>query len=393
MVQTICVYLFLLLSMMFLVSPRVKLKVTLSGKYFRAYDLSLLLAMLIFAVTFGMRYGVGVDHLGYLERYLFYQNNPMPWIFKHYQIGFQKGSELIAKLGVHYWLYFAFWAFIQVYFILYTFKRNQRDVLPFLVLTFIIGGMALSFMNLIRQAIAFAIFVFSVEFIHKHKPVKHYLLLLLAFSFHKSAIILMPIYLMFRYKKTPYFNRIWFQLLLLGISLFILSQNYIKDIFLMLINIADNIGYGNYVAILDSEKEHLLFSLTRSRGIGFYIIVLLNVIFIANSNRLKKYFSNGYFSKIYDLYFVGVVYGYICNGSIVLLRPNYYFGGFTFIIAAYTLLFCYKHLKENRNNVLLFITLLSLYLLLFVAIIYRMDDNTYRFIFFWQEHLFYLKNL
>lgn len=392
MVQTIIVYLFLLLCMVFLVSPRVKLRVTISSRFFRSYNLSIMIALLIFAIIFGMRYGVGVDHLGYLRNYVQFQNEGKYWVFNNLEVGFGMISKLFGELGIHYWVYFAFWSFLQAFFLFYALKRNQESILPFLAITFILGGTALSFMNGIRQQLAFCIFVFSIEFIKNHKPLKYYILILLASFFHFSALILLPIYPLIRFRKKPYFNRIWLQFILLGISLFLLYLNFIEEIFFGLSKIITFFGYGRYMDILSLGKEHLLFSLTRSRGIGFYIIVLLNIILIASSNKLKDYFSNGYFSKIYDLYFIGVIYGYICNGSIVLLRPNYYFGGFTFIVAAYTLLFFYKHQKGSRNNILLFITLMSLYLLLFAAIIYRMDENTYRFIFFWQEHLFHLKN-
>ena len=129
----------------------------------------------------------------------------------------------------------------------------------------------------------------------------------------------------------------------------------------------------------------------RRRGIGFYLILLQNIILIAYSNKLKAYFSNGYFSIIYDLYIIGVIYGYISNGSIILTRLNYYFNGFNFIVAAFTLTFLFNKLRLHLNNWIIFLLLTAIYILIFIGLIYRIDENSYRFIFFWQESLYYLK--
>lgn len=392
MIQTLLVYLSLLFCMVFFVLPGVKLRFTLSSRYFNIHNISIVLASLIFAVIFGLRYGVGVDHIGYMERYISYQSGDMWWAFLHYQPGYRFIAELFANLGFHFWIYFAFWAFLQVFFILWAIRRNQKEILPFLIFSFILGGTAFSYMNLIRQAISVSFFIFSIEFIYKRKLLLYYLLIIIAFYFHQSALILVPIYFIFRFKKSFYFKRIWIQYILLGISLFILYQNYIEVIFKFLINYADFFGYEHYFNKIFSGKMHLLYSLTRSRGIGFYLILIQNIILIAYSNKVKEFFSKGYFSIIYDLYFVGVIYGYISNGSIILSRPNYYFNCLNFIVVAYTLHFTFKNLKLHRNYFFIFIFLILLNVLIFAALMYRMNENSYRFIFFWQDHLFYLKS-
>lgn len=385
MIQTIAVYLFLLFAMAILITKKIRInEILLSNSILGIKNAPFILALLLFALIMGMRYGVGVDHLKYLEGYVQYQEEGIAQMFSQLEPGFGLISKLFASLGIHFWIYFTFWAFLQVFFLSYALKRNQESVLPFLMFTFILGGTSLSFMNGIRQQLAFCIFVFSIEFIQNHKPIKYYILIFLASLFHFSALILLPIYPLLKYKKRPYFNSIGIQFILLSIALFLLYQNYIEYIFYSMTNLIEFFGYGVYLDMLKEGKESLLFSLTRSRGIGFYLIVLLNIILIASSNQLKKYFSNGYFAKIYDLYFFGVIYGYITNGSVLLSRLNYYFGGFTFIVAAYTLLYFYRNLKESRNNILLFLVLFGIYLLIFIALIYRMDENTFRFVFFWQ---------
>jgi len=292
MLQTIVVYLSLLFLITILFTKKFKINgVLLSNNIFSIKNAPFIIAILLFSIIIGMRYGVGVDHLTYLEDYVQYQQEGKYWAFYHLELGFGLISKLFADLGFHYWVYFTFWSFLQTFFLFYAIKRNQEAALPFLAITFILGGTVLSFMNGIRQQLAFCIFVFSIEFIKNHKPIKYYILIFLASLFHFSALLLLPIYPLFRYRKKPYFNRIWLQFILLGISFFLLYQNYIEKIFFGLSKIANIFGYERYIDILSEGNEHLLFSLTRSRGIGFYIIVLLNIILIANSNKLKDYFS------------------------------------------------------------------------------------------------------
>ena len=200
MLQTILVYLFLLLTMMAFVSKTFKIEgVALSNNIFGIKNSPLILAMLLFAVVFGMRYGVGVDHLGYLDDYKDILNSQHSG--KIMEPAFAFITNLFAAASLHYSFYFSFLAFLQIFFLFYTFKRNEERVLPFLVLTLILGGVYLSYMNGIRQQLAFCIFVFSLEFIFKRKPIKHYLLILLAFMFHSSALLLLPIYFLFQLKK------------------------------------------------------------------------------------------------------------------------------------------------------------------------------------------------
>ena len=75
--------------------------------------------LLIFAVVFGMRYDVGVDHLGYLHGYLdkihVGKNEPLFFLL----------SELGWRLNWHYVIYFSIVAFIQVFFFFYAFKVKQ----------------------------------------------------------------------------------------------------------------------------------------------------------------------------------------------------------------------------------------------------------------------------
>lgn len=336
-------------------------------------------AMILFSVIFGMRYNVGVDHLSYLKDYeelkLYHISD------QRYELGYVFVANLFASLSLHYSIFFTFLAYIQIFFLFLAF-RNYRDVLPFVAMTLILGCVFLTLMNGMRQQIAFCIFIFSIEYIRSKKLIIYLMLIFLAVLFHKTALLLLPIYFLFQIKGF-HFNNIKVQLILLILALIILYINVFEDLFNSLDVLINLFGYDKYIDLID-KNDSLLNSLDRDRGVGFYIILMIDVILIANSNNVKFYFKDTIFPIIYDLYFFGVVYGYITNGSNLLSRPNDYFFGFKFIVAAFSLLYYFRRKDSGKRDKALFYILLGLYVLTFAGVMFRMKENTAFFTFFWQ---------
>lgn len=380
MIQTLFVYILLSVVMIYMTSLAAKYNEEEQVYVFRNFfNGPVIFAIVLFSVIFGMRYNVGVDHISYLKDYeelkLYHISD------QRTELGFNIISEIFSGLSLHYAFFFSFLAFLQIFFLFLTF-RNYRDVLPFVVLTFMFGCVFLSFMNAMRQEIAFCIFMFSLEFIRSKKILPYLLLITLAFLFHKSAILLYPLYFIFQHKEC-YFKNIKIQLVLLTVALIIMFMNVFGELFSSMDMIINLLGYDQYFDVIDKD-DSLLFSLDRERGLGFYLILVFDIALVFNSNKVKSYYKDTIFPLIYDLYFVGVIYGYITNGSILLSRPNYYFVGFEFIVAAFTMLYFYRNMKERMMDGVWFFSLLGINLLIFAAYMFRMDTNTALFTFFWQ---------
>ena len=117
-----------------------------------------LLLLFPFAIIFGCRYNVGVDYPHYLEDYLWGADRDFEPIFAWV-------NDNMSSLGIHYAYFFSLWAFIQVFFIFYTFK-NQRYLFPYIAFFLIIGSYYLSMMNIIRQQLAACIFLYSFLYVY-----------------------------------------------------------------------------------------------------------------------------------------------------------------------------------------------------------------------------------
>ena len=140
-----------------------------------------------------------------------------------------------------------------------------------------------------------------------------------------------------------------------------------------------NIANETYANLLYKETEW---------GIGAFVILFINIFLIFWSNKIKGYYNSKFLTYSYNLFFIGVLWTYVFNNSSIFSRINYYFIGFQYIIAAYTLMYLIRTKKKQAS-----IIMIILYLLLFVGYMYKMETNTTMFLFNWQDELFYLKKM
>lgn len=350
------------------------------------YKLFLLLAIFGYSVIFGARYGVGTDYFTYLYMYDNYQ-----WSFSYYDYVeplFRIFTLVLASCDIHSSVYFFIIAFSQILMIYILFYQKEKDIYPFLSLLLMLSGIWLSFSNIMRQELAFCIFVFSIKYIQS-KQFKYYIILIcLAGLIHKTAFLLLIVYFLFRKRQT------WLalvplkiQYLLLCFSLFLSSLDFGEKIFLNLFPFANYFGFDKYYEAFEIGNDNLVSSRT-SVGVAFVAMLIVDIILIYLYPKILKKFSGGYYSIIYDLYFGGMLLSYIVGGSILLMRPLYYLTGFKFIVASYSLMFLY-----NNRRYILFLLLIALYFLYFSALLINMNSNTVRYLFFWQSDQYVIPNI
>lgn len=290
--------------------------------------LEILLPLFLFAIIFGLRYDVGVDHLHYLEDYI--GRN-----YDQYEPAFYLITEICRINDLHYTIYFGTLAFVQVFCFFYAFKK-ELYLFPYLLFFLFVLGDVLSWMNIIRQSLAICIWLISLRYIIDKKLLKYVLLCLVATLFHKSALVLIVFY-PFLYNGKDYFKSINLQIvLLIGAFLvrnifwnFFDNMEFVVSTYSSLLNINQNFSYG---------MQALQNDIAESSGTGliFWFKVFLNFILILNSNKLKEYFNSKWFTVVYFFYFVGLFTLYIIpDGVISLSRPFRYFYIFQSIMFAY----------------------------------------------------------
>lgn len=246
-----------------------------------------------------------------------------------------------------------------------------------------VGCSWLTYSNGLRQILAVALWIWAVRFMVEKKVWMHYFVILLAVTMHTSALMLVVFYPLY-YWKEEWFRNIKWQLLALVLSLVIMNLHVAQNLMRSIDLVAQAVGYGDY-ADEDSDTIAQLVDRELSLGMGFFITLLLNILLVIFSPKVKNYVKSKYFNAAYNFFVIGIVLKYIFASSMVFSRINYYFINFTFIVAAYTLFYA------HRCNRVLFYTLLALYALTFAATLWKGEENTALFVFFWQKDLYYLK--
>lgn len=343
------------------------------------------LALLLFTFVFGMRYGVGVDYNTYLDIYEDWDYLSTTEYGDRFEPGFQFVNYLCHALSLNVVRYFSILAFLQIFFLFLAF-REAKEPFAFMCLTLIFTGLAMvSFMNGIRQCIAFCIFIFAIRYIEKKSFIKYLFFIALAASFHKSAVILLPLYFIWRGKK-EWFNNTTVQLALLLLSFCVVFINPIQEIISYVDEFILLLGYDNY---LDSDYMEG----ARELGITDMFQLLIYVIIILQSGKMKSYFQSDFFNILYDLFFVGVCLGYVFTGSMMFGRIILYFTNISFIIFGYALAYLYKTWRYSLGNLYSYVLLVLFVGVLFGRIMVHASENTTQYVFYFQEELHDMKDM
>lgn len=335
----------------------------------------MILALLVYAIVFGLRYCVGVDYIGYIKLY----DKVAAGVEVDKELAFVGLMKLFLALDLGVDVFFTFCAFFQLFFIFHLFK-GHKEIYPYLVLTYMLGGEWLVYSNIIRNMFAFAIVAYSLKFVQRKSPLKHYFWLIVAFFFHKSSALMVVVYPLYLFRP-EYFKKRFIQYGLLAGSIVLMNINYIQVFVAQMDGVMTLLGYAEKYAGDDRMDQKV------SIGMGFFIELIITCIIIYYSPKVKDYYSKLPINIMYDLFIIGLVIKYSFIGSMLIQRENVYFIGYTFILSAIEL----SYLKKTKNRYGYFL-LLGIYCLLCFAIMYRMMDNSAMFIFNFQDDMFYLKN-
>ena len=332
MIQTIIIYTSLALFMYYFIRKSSACKGIKS-------KLLYLFPIFLFTFIFGIRYGVGVDYFAYKDIYEGYHVGD--FIYEVGEWSFYLICDICCNLNQSTPVFFSVLAFIQILFLFLAFK-NRKSVWAYSVLALFLTGIEISgFNNIIRQAIAFCIFVYSLTFIEKKQLLNYCLCILFAFSFHISAIILFPIYFFFN-KGQSYFQNIKLQF-------FIILCCYC-------------ISWMNIGSILSSRIEYLSMFLnydgyfnthfveTKSRSVFDVLVFLMNLLLIYNYPKVKEFYKDRLFEIIYTLFFISICLGYLLIDIHIIWRILAYFSYLKFIVFGYYMFFFKKKIRYSYKN-------------------------------------------
>jgi len=215
-------------------------------------------------------------------------------------------------------------------------QLSSNKVLSLFVFLFL--GFYTFHLNGARQAIAISLFIYSIKFIINGNVKKYLTIVLIGFLFHKTMLITLPFYYIFRKEFTPK--------IILLIVIFTFAAAY---------SITSVVEYAS-----EYDERYKGYANSDFEGGGlvsvlFYTVILLWLYMVGKFNRIN--------SKLYDMsllsMFISVSIGWLSVGLSLnpsgILRLVYYFT--QFMIFALPMSILSFHSKLTRN------VLLSLFIL------------------------------
>ena len=232
MLQTVLVYLSLTVIMLFLSNRRGR------GQWF-----GVSLAVLLYAIVFGVRYGVGTDYFGYLYYYKLAQTSLSE--FDSYEAGFNFLINLFAGEGAHFSVFFGAIAFLQLFLICFS-LRKHKEIISYMFFVFMMACVWLSFSNGIRQELAFCFFIVAIFCLSTKRKWLYFFFVMFAYLMHKSAIILIAFYPLFIWKK-EWFVDVKKQLIALCVAIVLMNFSLVGSVVGLLDNLIISLGYEEYM--------------------------------------------------------------------------------------------------------------------------------------------------
>lgn len=321
------------------------------------FCLEIVLSLILFAFISGVRYKVGMDHLSYLGEY---QRLIAYGVTRRTTMeeGFLLISQLFAKSGIHFTIYFGFWALLQIFFLYYAFRNNMR-LLPFIGLTVMLGPFYLSMMNGMRQQVVACAFIFLIEWIERKKLWPFVFAIVLASTIHRSALILIPIYFLLNSNFDLTSKKLNFAILAICVVLgetptWLSMVNSVEG----LLSLLGYDGYSDKIELMTSTKLREM-----AWGPGRISTFAASCFIIYHYENLKAYFKDDLKVRMYFiLFFIGTCgFNLFASTSHIFLRPVEYFTLFRLPLSAYIMYYFIKYAKSFQFYVFLVLTCSNIY--------------------------------
>ena len=322
------------------VNRREQQALQLGGKKLPFYSWEIVLSLLLFSVIAGARYHTGYDYAMYLDQYLNLQKTGN-FSRHNFEYGFEWISRIFAWCNIHYFFYFAFWALLQIGFFYYG-LRNHKHLLCWVGLGIMLCPFFYSWMNSVRQSVVVCVFVTLIPLIRNRKFLPYAIIVILSAFLHKSALMLLPIFLICYVKFLDKAPSKWIFLGIFAVFVLVGSFPFWTKYFTNYEWFINLTGYGNY-GNLDDPNVGGKMRMVNWGPIRISIL-LSNIAIIWFYPQIKSFFKDDNLLPYYFmLAFIGMcLSNLLMNTTHFILRPVDYFLIFTLILTSYLLCYLWR---------------------------------------------------
>lgn len=149
---------------------------------------------------------IGVDTKNYIYALSYFKSCNIKEVFTltnpwniNYEIGYMFLTKLVAALGVSN-TGFLFIIAILIYVPVFMFIKDESNDVVFSAIMYICFELFAYSLGIFRQMIAVSFLLFAFRYVKRREPIKYFLVVIIAMTFHMSAIIAIPVYFFYKIK-------------------------------------------------------------------------------------------------------------------------------------------------------------------------------------------------
>ncbi|MEN1970012.1 EpsG family protein [Lentibacillus sp. N15] len=206
----------------------------------------------------------------------------------------------------------AFITNVIIFIVLYNYSR----MIELSLYVYITGGLFLVSMNGIRQALAGAIAFTAIKFLKEGNWLSYFIVVLVASLFHQSALILLPVYFIVRFKA---WSKATVALLIFAVLIVIGYEKFSSVLF----TVIEDSQYGDYKNFAEGGANSLRVAVNAVPLIIAYL----------GREKLKKNFPNSDF--IVNMSLIGFLFMVISTQNWIFARFSMYFGLYQLILISW----------------------------------------------------------
>lgn len=256
----IVVILFIGISLLVYKPTKIKKIIFLSISFLQMFLLS------VFRLNIGYDYQMYVEGFYRMAMSGFSDMNYLDW-----EIGFVLFTKIVAFFTLNHYIYLGIISFFclgsSAYFIYKNSKMVCLSTILFINLYFFYLNM-----NFLRQSIAISIILFSWSFLKRNKFIPYILIVLLAATFHSTALIMIPLYFIVKIKPTKVLTFLYCY----GLLFFYISSKGF-------INLLTDIFYQDYKNSIFLQGLSFLYALLP------ILVLIVTIIFRTELLKANKY--------------------------------------------------------------------------------------------------------
>ncbi|MGL4907863.1 MAG: EpsG family protein [Bacteroidales bacterium] len=273
----------------------------------RSHQILAICACLILVGIAGLRFETGGDWDAYTE--IFEQINPIShaiktgsWGVQNLEIGYVLFCSIVKELGGTIQTVFFIVTLFNISLLLCALKKYTKQILFALFIYYAICYFALE-MLYTRQAIAVAITFWGIQYIEKKQFWRFLLVTLLAFYFHRMAIIMLPLYFLLRRRIA---TSIWIFIIGIGATLMFFKVVWFSTAYLEISKILGTTFYQKALYYVEAE----FFAIPRTISMGFFLNIFLFIGLLWQRKEIEKLKYGTIFLNLFYISLVAYYYGY-----------------------------------------------------------------------------------